>query len=161
MLNPLPPFLNSLLRVGIHAQVEVAAGQVDPHRLGRAGGVRQRLKLQHGALVVAQVEGAVAQPQVHLLAALAALPVELQERHRPRVVPPLQELLQAGHFFALAAAAAIGRCGGAGVAAAGIGLVERYDRRFGSGENHGGDLMRRGHFWENTDRCGLDLSICR
>ncbi len=152
-LNPIPPFLNSLLRVRIHAQVEVAAGQVDPHRLGRAGGVRQRLKLQHGALVVAQVEGAVTQPQVHLLPALAALPVELQERHRPCVVPPLQELLQAGHFFALAAAAAIGCRGDAGVVAAGIGLVDRYDRRFGSGENHGGDLMRRGHFWENTDRC--------
>ena len=66
-------------RTPVHAKIEVAAGEVDPHRLkisftvevfifylGWALCVSESFIFEHRAFVVAHVEGAVTKPQIHL-----------------------------------------------------------------------------------------------
>ena len=66
-------------RTPVHAKIEVAAGEVDPHRLkisftvevftfylGWGLCVSESFIFEHRAFVVAHVEGAVTKPQIHL-----------------------------------------------------------------------------------------------
>lgn len=75
--------LSDLFSLGVHPQVEVVAGQVYP--VGRGGLVSvlgEVLELLERSLVVAEVEGAVANPLVAQLPRLAAAPLKLQWRDK-------------------------------------------------------------------------------
>lgn len=67
-----------LLSLGVHAKVEVAAGQADPVLRCRVFVVRrQLLELLQRAFVVPEVEGAVADPLVSQLVGVPAVPLKL------------------------------------------------------------------------------------
>ena len=114
-------------RTPVHAKIEVAAGEVDPHRLkinftvevftfylGWGLCVSESFIFEHRAFVVAHVEGAVTKPQIHLqqkqslflgklhianlFAALATMSVELKNSHGPCVVSLPKEFLHFRHL---------------------------------------------------------------
>ena len=71
------------------------------------------------------VEGAVAEPEVHLVSALAAVPVELQEGHGTGVITLGQKFFKFWELFCL---------GGLLVVA---GVARRCYGRLGAGQDHG------------------------